>query len=315
MYAFPPVAILGKVVEKLQDHPCLRIILIAPGWPNMPWFWDLVAMASQIPLSLPTNTALQSDSPQKSAKPKSACLTPRASAIREQGFCEAVAARIEAPQRGSTRSVYEAKWTIFTKWCLHNQVDFRAPLYSQWLTSYCTFFTTGSYNQAPLMATDQPLLTNWAIPPLKSARMKTSLFSWTVSTETDPKGGGASPPGTSLSGLTPADRAPFEPLKEASLKHLTFKTVLLALGSGKRRSEIDAWQTRTSDINQIDQSFHCSPHPAFFPGTSWPKRVQIVWPQWLYQPWPLCWIGLTGPSVQSEFCATIWTGPPTSGKS
>ena len=37
-------------------------------------------------------------------------------------------------------------------------------------------------------------------------------------------------------------RAPFEPLKEASLKHLTFKTVfLLALGSSKRRSEIHAW--------------------------------------------------------------------------
>ena len=34
---------------------------------------------------------------------------------------------------------------------------------------------------------------------------------------------------------------PFEPLRKASLKHLTFKTVfLLALGSGKRRSEIHA---------------------------------------------------------------------------
>ena len=40
-------------------------------------------------------------------------------------------------------------------------------------------------------------------------------------------------------------KAPFEPIKEASLKHLTFKTVfLLALGSGKRRSEIHAWQNR-----------------------------------------------------------------------
>ena len=52
-YTFPPAAILGKVVEKLQDYPCNRIILIAPGWPNMPWFWDLVAMSSQIPLCLP----------------------------------------------------------------------------------------------------------------------------------------------------------------------------------------------------------------------------------------------------------------------
>ena len=30
-----------------------RLILIAPGWPNMPWFWDLVTMSSQVPLSLP----------------------------------------------------------------------------------------------------------------------------------------------------------------------------------------------------------------------------------------------------------------------
>ena len=38
-----------------------------------------------------------------------------------------MAARIEAPKRGSTRSVYEAKWAIFTKSCLSNQVDFRTP--------------------------------------------------------------------------------------------------------------------------------------------------------------------------------------------
>ena len=52
-YAFPPTAILGKVVEKLLGSPCKRLILIAPGWPNMPWFWDLVTMSSQVPLSLP----------------------------------------------------------------------------------------------------------------------------------------------------------------------------------------------------------------------------------------------------------------------
>ena len=49
-YAFPPTAILGKVVEKLQDSPYQRLIIIAPGWPNMTWFWDLVEMSSQIPL-------------------------------------------------------------------------------------------------------------------------------------------------------------------------------------------------------------------------------------------------------------------------
>ena len=57
-YAFPPTAILGKVVEKLLDSPCKRIILIALGWPNMPWFWDLVTMSSQVPLSLPNRPDL-----------------------------------------------------------------------------------------------------------------------------------------------------------------------------------------------------------------------------------------------------------------
>ena len=53
-------------------------------------------------LAQPVNTALQSDPSQKSDKSKSPRMAPRASAIKEQGFSEAVAARIEAPQRGST---------------------------------------------------------------------------------------------------------------------------------------------------------------------------------------------------------------------
>ena len=72
-------------------------------------------------------SAIQPDPAQEPVKSEPTCLAPRASAIKEQGFSEAVAARIEAPQRGSTRSVYDAKWTIFTKWCFSNQVDFRAP--------------------------------------------------------------------------------------------------------------------------------------------------------------------------------------------
>ena len=75
----------------------------------------------------PVNTAIQSDPSQESGKSKYPCMAPRATAIKEQGFSEIVAARIEAPQRGSTRSVYEARWTIFTKWCISNQVYFRAP--------------------------------------------------------------------------------------------------------------------------------------------------------------------------------------------
>ena len=63
-------------------------------------------------------SAIQPGPSQEPVESEPTCLAPRASAIKEQGFSEAVAARIEAAQRRSTRSVYEAKWTIFTKWCL-----------------------------------------------------------------------------------------------------------------------------------------------------------------------------------------------------
>ena len=44
-----------------------------------------------VPVQSP-NTAFQSDSSQKSVKSKWTCLVPKASAIKEQGFSEAVAA-------------------------------------------------------------------------------------------------------------------------------------------------------------------------------------------------------------------------------
>ena len=49
---FPPTALLPKVVQKLQSQIC-RIILITPGWPTKPWFWDLVEMSLDIRRQLP----------------------------------------------------------------------------------------------------------------------------------------------------------------------------------------------------------------------------------------------------------------------
>ena len=59
-------------------------------------------------------------------------------------------------------------------------------------------------------------------------------------------------------------KAPFEPIKEASLKHLTFKTVfLLALGSGKSRSEIHAWQNKNIRHQSEWSKVSLYPSPSF----------------------------------------------------
>ena len=96
----------------------------------MPWFWDLVAMSSHIPLNLPNLpslfTAIQSDPSQKSDKSISPCRAPRASAIEEQDLSEAVA-RIEAPQRGVNQISLGGKWVVFYQVMYHSSGGLRAP--------------------------------------------------------------------------------------------------------------------------------------------------------------------------------------------
>ena len=59
-------------------------------------------------------------------------------------------------------------------------------------------------------------------------------------------------------------KAPFEHLKEDSLKHLTFKSVFfLGLGSGKRRSEIHAWLSKNIRHQSDCSKVSLYPSPSF----------------------------------------------------
>ena len=68
-------------------------------------------------------------------------------------------------------------------------------------------------------------------------------------------------------------KPPFEPLRKASLKHLTFKTVfLLALGSGKRRSEIHAWVHKNIRHQEDWSNVSLYPSPGFISKNHLPKE-------------------------------------------
>ena len=56
-YAYPPTALLHRVIQKIRQCNCV-IIVIGPGWPGMLWFWDLVQLSTEIPLQLPVSTTL-----------------------------------------------------------------------------------------------------------------------------------------------------------------------------------------------------------------------------------------------------------------
>ena len=242
------------------DHHCPGVaqhdMVLGPSGNVQP---DSIAVASA---AKPPDSTLQSDPSQKSDKPKSPCMAPRATAIKEQGFSEAVATRIEAPQRGSTRSVYEAKCAIFTKWCVTNQVDFRAPPVKSVADFLMYLFEDRKLQPSTIDRYRSAIadkLGNSSLNIGKDENLTRLLDSFH---RDRPKGRRGIPSWNLSLVLHQLTKAPFEPIKEASLKHLTFKTVfLLALGSGKCRSEIHAWQNKNirhqSDWSRV--SFYPSP--------------------------------------------------------
>ena len=268
-YAFPPTAILGKVVEKFIGHPVQKVNSNCSGMAQHAQVLGLGDHVQSNPSQLAksaqsVDTALQSDPSQKSDKPKSPCMAPRATAIKEQGFSEAVAARIEAPQRRSTRSVYEAKWSIFSKWCITNQVDFKSPPVKSVADFLLYLFEVKNLQPSTIDGYRSAIadkLGNVTVNISKDDNLTRLLDSFH---RDRPKGRRGIPSWNLSLVLHQLTKAPFEPLKEASLKHLTFKTVfLLALGSGKRRSEIHAWQHKNIRHQSDWSKVSLFPSPSF----------------------------------------------------
>ena len=141
-------------------------------------------------------STIQPELAQELVKTEPTCLAPRATAIKEQGFSEAVAARIEAPQRGSTRSVYEAKWTIFTKWCLSNQVDFRAPPLKAIADFLLYLFQDRKLQPGTIDGYRSAIADKLGNSTINVSKDKISPVSWIASIETGPRAGGVYPPGT-----------------------------------------------------------------------------------------------------------------------
>ena len=190
----------------------------------------------------PGDSTIQRVSPQEPQQSESACLAPRASAIQKQGFSDEVAERIEAPQRGSTRAVYKSKWAIFVKWCESHEVDFRSPSVNQIADFLLHLFKERNLQPSTIegyRTAIADMVGNVELNISKDENLTRLLDSFH---RDKPKGRRGVPSWNLSLVLHQLTKAPFEPLRKASLKHLTFKTVfLLVLGSGKRRSEIHAW--------------------------------------------------------------------------
>ena len=168
-------------------------------------------------LQAPTGYTAFQLSPQQS---ESACLAPRASSIQEQGFSDEVAARIEAPQRLSTRAVYKSKWAIFVKWCDSNEVDFRSPSVNQ-----IADFLLHLFKERKLQPSTIEGYRTAIADMVGNDKVNISKDENLTRFHRDKPKGRRGVPSWNLSlVLHQLTKALFEPMRKASLKHLIFKT-------------------------------------------------------------------------------------------
>ena len=53
LYAFPPFALVGRVIARVQESSRVVMTLVAPLWPEEEWFADLLLLLTQPPMALP----------------------------------------------------------------------------------------------------------------------------------------------------------------------------------------------------------------------------------------------------------------------
>ena len=88
-----------------------------------------------------SKATLQSQIPQESGVSQFPCMVSGLLQESQGGFSVEVADRIKAPQRESSRRVYDSRWAIFQKWAQENPVDVTKPTIPQIADFFNYLFT------------------------------------------------------------------------------------------------------------------------------------------------------------------------------
>ena len=216
-------------------------------------------------------TVPQLSVPQQSTASQPPRVVSRSGQLQEQGFSVEVAERIAACQRSSTRTIYKSKWALFEKWCRENSVDFSPPSVKQ--VSDFFIYLYQDLNRRPLTIDGyRTAIVDTLGPTGLHISQSSDLNRLLSSFHRDRPKSSMNLPKWNLSVvLNELTKAPFEPMKNTDLKHLTLKIAfLLALASGMRRSEIHAWvRNKVSNLGQWEKV-------ALFPSSDFIAKNQLA---------------------------------------
>ena len=182
-----------------------------------------------------------------------------------------VAERIAAPQRSSTRTIYQSKWALFERWCRENLVDFSTPSIKE-VSDFFMYLYQDLNRHPSTIDGYRTAIVDTLGPTGLHISQSSDLNRLLSSFHRDRPKSSRNLPKWNLSVvLNELTKAPFEPMKDTALKHLTIKTAfLLALASGKRRSEIHAWVA-----NKVSNLGHWE-NVALFPSSDFIAKNQLA---------------------------------------
>ena len=204
-----------------DDFNCLRLaqdalILVYGG---------AVSSDPSLSASMPRSggATIEWEPSQGSGQSEPSCLTPRVEAIKQQGFSDQVAAKIGAPQRLSARAIYEAKWALFVRWCQSNQVDFVSPSIKQVSVFLLYCFQEKQLQRSTIegyRSAVADIIGEFIFKHNENENLNRLMDSFH---RDRPKGRRGVPAWNLSLVLHQLTKAPFEPLKKASLNTLRLK--------------------------------------------------------------------------------------------
>ena len=245
-YAFPPIAIIKRVLLKLRiSHHC-DLTLIAPFLASK----GVVSRSSGAPVRHSNRATQMLRSAAATAFPLVSRKSPNASAdcvatlqlfARQTGFSRAVADQLALSRRMSTRLNYQARWGEFRKWCKdfhHQSSEPTIPKIAEFLTF---LFKTGKAAVSTIRGYRSMLSSVYKFCLLEistSPILKDLTCSFEISA---PRPVHQSPSWDLDKVLEYLSGPPFEPLADASFRNKTRKALfLLAMATPKRVGELQA---------------------------------------------------------------------------
>ena len=251
VYAFPPFALLGKVLSRVrQSRNCSMT-------GSSPLGRQGLVRGCTAPADTSTSRSASvgrrhSPAPQRSTPPRRPCVeTSRVATVkqllRKSGFSRGAASDMSRCVRGSTSNVYQSKWLAFCNWCRGRgvaPVNASVPL----IVDFFRHLVGDKGLSVPAVRGYRASLNS--VFALKgrdlAASREVSMLFRSFSKAARPER--LRPPNWDVSlVLQSLTRAPYEPLRSADERFLAQKTlVLIALASDKRIGELHALLYRVS---------------------------------------------------------------------